>query len=184
MTNDKLLFVLSDGMGTGEKAHETGADTIALVETFYRAGFSHSAIFSCVAKLLAMRTEETFSALDVAVMDTRTGEFDFIKQGGRESYVFSKRGVERIEGGALPMGIVGESEPITVRRRTENGDLIVLLSDGVADRLSESDLTEIVGSLQTLNPQVIAEKIVENALKKTDAHADDLTAMVIRVVKN
>lgn len=184
VTPDKLMFVLSDGMGTGEKAHETGVDTITMIETFYRAGFSHSTIFSCVAKLLALRTEETFSALDVAVMDTRTGEFDFIKQGGRESYIFSPRGVEKIEGGSLPMGIVGDTEPITVKRRTSNGDLVVLLSDGVADRLGESDLTEIIGNLSTLNPQVVADKIVENAAQQKDCHADDLTAMVIRVVKN
>lgn len=181
---DKLMFVLSDGMGTGEEAHKTGASTIGLIETFYRAGFGHRTIFGCVAKLLALRTKETFSALDVAVMDTQTGEIDFIKQGGRESYIVTERGVEVIEGGSLPMGIIGESEPIIVRKKLRHNDLAVLLSDGVADRLNATDVTEIIGSLNTLNPQIIAEKIVENAIKKQDGHKDDMTAMTLRIVAN
>lgn len=181
---DKLMFVLSDGMGTGEEAHKTGVGTIGLIETFYRAGFGHKTIFNCVSRLLALRTKETFSALDVAVMDTQTGEIDFIKQGGRESYVVTERGVEVIEGGSLPMGIIGESEPIIVRRKLRHNDLAVLISDGVADRLNETDITEIIGSLNTLNPQIIAEKIVENALRKQDGRKDDMTAMTLRVVDN
>ena len=157
---------------------------MGLIEAFYKAGFSHSTIFACVGRLLAFRTEETFSALDVAIMDTQTGEIVFVKQGGRESYLFTAKGAEKIQSGNLPIGIVGEAKPIIVKKKVGEGDIAVLISDGVADRLDENDITEIVGSLGTLNPQTIAEKIVENALKQTDERKDDMTAMVIRVVKN
>lgn len=184
IASDKLMFVLSDGMGTGEEARKTGLGTIGLIETFYRAGFGHRTIFNCVSRLLSLRLKETFSALDVAVMDTQTGEIDFIKQGGRESYLFTEKGVEIIEGGSLPMGIIEDSEPIIVRRKLNHNDLAILVSDGVADKLNGNDMTEIIGSLNTLNPQIIAEKIVENALKKEDGHKDDMTAMALRVVSN
>lgn len=184
VASDKLMFVLSDGMGTGADAKKSGVAAISLIETFYRAGFGHKTIFGCVSRLLALRSKETFSALDVAVMDTRTGEIDFIKQGGRESYVFSSGGVSVIEGGALPMGIIEESEPIIVRKKLNGGDMAVMISDGVADRLNATDVAEIIGGLRTLNPQIVAEKIVENALKRKDGHKDDMTAMVLRVVKN
>lgn len=184
IANDKLMFILSDGMGTGKEAHFTGINTIALIETFYKAGFTHKTIFSCVSKLLALRTKESFSALDVAIMDTQTGEIDFIKQGGRESYVFGKNGVEIIEGGSLPLGIVEGGEPTIERRRLSENDLVVLISDGVADRLSFADMTEIMSGLNTLNPQVVSDKIVENAKNKTDGHSDDMTAMTLRVVRN
>ena len=59
-----------------------------------------------------------------------------------------------------------------------------MISDGVADRLNATDVAEIIGGLRTLNPQIVAEKIVENALKRKDGHKDDMTAMVLRVVKN
>ena len=184
IANDKLMFILSDGMGTGNEARFTGLNTIALIETFYKAGFTHKTIFSCVSKLLALRTKESFSALDVAIMDTKTGEIDFIKQGGRESYLFSKNGVEVIEGGSLPLGIIEGGEPRIERRRLIENDLVILISDGVADRLNSADMTEILSGLNTLNPQVISDKIVENAKNKTDGHVDDMTAMALRVVRN
>ena len=92
--------------------------------------------------------------------------------------------MEIIEGGSLPMGIIEDSEPIIVRRKLNHNDLAILVSDGVADKLNGNDMTEIIGSLNTLNPQIIAEKIVENALKKEDGHKDDMTAMALRVVSN
>jgi stage II sporulation protein E len=184
IASGKLMFILSDGMGTGADAKKTGTLAVNLIETFYRAGFGHKTIFGCVAKLLSLRDKESFSALDVAIMDTQTGEIDFIKQGGRESYVFHAGGVERIEGGTLPMGIVAESEPKIETKKLFDGDIVLLMSDGLCDRLSPTEITEIVIGLNTLNPQIIAEKIIENASRRNSGKTDDMTAMVIRVVGN
>lgn len=183
ISSDKLMFILSDGMGTGKEAKTAGLNAVGLIETFYKAGFSHSTVFSCVGKLLALRQKETFSALDVAILDTQTGEIDFIKQGGRESYFITKNGVEKIDGGSLPLGILEESVPIVVTKSARGNELVVMMSDGVADVLSDSDVTEIVGALNTLNPQTIADKLMENAVKKA-TRKDDMTVMVFRVVKN
>ena len=183
IADDKVMFVLSDGMGTGKEAKKTGASVLALIETFYKAGFGHSTVFGCVSKLLSLRNKESFSALDVGILDTQNGEFDFIKQGGRESYVLSGRGVEKVEGGALPMGILDECEPVIRRCKLTGNELVVMLSDGVADVLTQADLMEIVGNEKTLNPQVLAEKIVLNAVRKEGKRKDDVTALVVRVVK-
>ena len=82
----RLMFVLSDGMGVGESAQKVGFDTLKLIEHFYKAGFSHKSIFTCISRMLALRTNENFSALDIVIVDTQKGNIDFIKQGGRESY--------------------------------------------------------------------------------------------------
>lgn len=183
IASNKLMFVLSDGMGTGTEAKDAGLNAIRLIETFYRAGFSHTTVFECVGRLLALRQKETFSALDVAILDTQTGEIDFIKQGGRESYFVTKNGVETIESESLPLGILEESVPTVNTRTAKGNELVILVSDGVADALNATDVTEIVGALNTLNPQVIADKIVENASKKA-ARRDDMTCIAFRVVQN
>ena len=140
IASDKLMFVLSDGMGTGEEARKTGLGTIGLIETFYRAGFGHRTIFNCVSRLLALRLKETFSALDVAVMDTQTGEIDFIKQGGRESYLFTEKGVEIIEGGSLPMGIIEDSEPIIKIQVWDEENVTYFIQEGSKGiRLDENE---------------------------------------------
>lgn len=183
LSYDKIMFILSDGMGTGAAAEETADSAVKLIKSFYLAGFDHKTVFGCVAKLLSLRKKEDFSALDVVICDTQTGEFDFIKQGGRESYVVSGGNVEVIEGCSLPLGIIEESEPQVVHRRMRGGDTVIVISDGIADRLNYNDVTELLSEIKTTNPQVIAEKVTAAAAQK-EGNKDDMTAIVIRVVKN
>ncbi len=180
---EKIMFVLSDGMGTGKEAERTSDTAVKLIESFYIAGFTHKAVFGCVSKLLSLRKKEDFSALDVLIADTQTGEFDFIKQGGRESYVITRGSLETVEGGTLPLGIIENAEPLVVRKRVRSGDVIIMVSDGIADRIGYSDMTEILFNAKTANPQVIADVILEEA-KKKPGKEDDMTAIVVRVVKN
>ena len=183
LSQEKIMFILSDGMGTGKRAECTADNSVKLIKAFYLAGFDHKTVFSCVSKLLSLRKREDFSALDIVVADTSGADFDFIKQGGRESYLISKGSIETIEGCSLPLGIIEETEPQIVHKKLCGGDVVVLISDGVADRLSYTDMTELFGSLRTINPQVIADEIIKTA-KQKPGKADDMTAIVIRVVKN
>ena len=187
IADDKVIFILSDGMGTGAEANKTGSDSLGLIESFYQAGFNHKTIFSIVAKLLALRESETFSAIDIAVLDTQTAEIDFIKQGGRESYVFTDGGAEAIKSDTLPLGILAESDPKVERRVLTSGNLVVMISDGVADVLTPSDIAETVSSVRSRNPQEIADKIVANTLSKSggkENQKDDITCMCFRITKN
>lgn len=183
LSREKIMFILSDGMGTGKTAEMTADCSVRLIKAFYLAGFDHKTVFSCVAKLLSLRKREDFSALDVVVADTRNADFDFIKQGGRESYLISKGNMEVIEGCSLPLGIIEETKPQIVHKRLKGGDIVVLISDGIADRLSYADMTELFGAIRSINPQVIADEIIRAAEQK-EGKADDMTAIVIRVVKN
>ncbi len=140
-------------------------------------------MFGCVSQLLSLRKREDFSALDVVVADTSNAEFDFIKQGGRESYLISKGNMEVIDGCSLPLGIIEETKPQIDHKRLKGGDIVVLISDGIADRLSYADMTELFGSIRSINPQVIADEIVRAAAQKP-GKIDDMTAIVIRVIKN
>lgn len=179
--NKKSMFLLSDGMGTGTRAHETAALVSRLVETFYKAGFSHETVFANVSGLLALRSQEDFSALDAVVIDLRTAEADFIKQGGRETYLFSGEGYEVIEGDTLPVGIV-ETTPKTLRKKLRPDDLVILMSDGVADALTPSEVAQVVKSVSTKNPKSAADALIENA-KRMAKTPDDMTVVALRIVR-
>lgn len=181
ISRDKIMFVLSDGMGSGQNAYSTANDIIMLIENFYKAGFDHTTILSTIGKLLSLRSKEDFSALDIAIIDTQTGDVDFIKQGGRESYLYDGVSVETVEGGALPIGIIEEAEPQIETRVLQPSQLLIMNSDGVAEYLGKESMSELLSGIGAYNPQHIAEQVVENAKRICGQEKDDMTCMVIRL---
>ena len=112
LSESKFLFAICDGMGSGEKAQETSNVAISLIENFYKAGFDNDTILSSVNKLLLLQREENFSAIDICVVDLDSGIVDIIKMGSPSGYILTKEYIKIVEGGTLPLGIVGESKPL------------------------------------------------------------------------
>lgn len=183
ISRDKIMFILSDGMGSGQNAYTTANDIIMLIENFYKAGFDHKTILSTIGKLLSLRSKEDFSALDIAIIDTQTGDVDFIKQGGRESFLYDGVNIETVEGGALPIGIIEEAEPQIETRIMSPSQLLIMSSDGVLEHLGKDSMSELLQGLGTYNPQHIAEQVIENAKRIGGSCDDDMTCMVIRIAK-
>ncbi|MBO7155982.1 MAG: SpoIIE family protein phosphatase, partial [Clostridia bacterium] len=127
----KVMLTISDGMGHGDGAGRNAKCAISLIESLYKSGFEHETVLRSVEALLKVRNKEEFNAIDIAVIDTETGEVDFIKQGGRAGYVITPDGLEVIKADSLPLGIVEGGAPTTERRKITTSDFIVLISDGV-----------------------------------------------------
>lgn len=184
IAEDKVMLILSDGMGSGQRAHDASMNAIIMIESFYKAGFDHNTVLSCVGRLLGLREEEEFNALDIVVIDVANGHADFIKQGGRESFILSNANVEVVQCGSLPLGIVDEVYPIVEQRKLSDGDIIVLVSDGIADILGVDMIKEILLTSDTVNPQVFAELIVYNAERlRGDRPLDDMSCIAARIIK-
>lgn len=186
ISEDKLMLILSDGMGSGQKAYNSSMNAIAMIESFYKAGFDHNTVLACVGRLLGLREEEDFNALDIVVVDVRTGEADFIKQGGRESFVLSDGTVEVINCGSLPLGIVDDAYPLMEQKQLSDGDIIVLASDGVLDCLGVDMIKDILLTSNTVNPQIFAELLVNNAERMAEEKGvrDDMSCIVGRIIEH
>ncbi len=184
LDGDKVLFAISDGMGSGEKAEQTSELSIGLIENFYKAGFDNDLILSTVNKLLALHKEEIFSALDICVLDEKSGLADFIKMASPNSFVLNEDACQVIETGALPLGIVDESKPLVKKQVVSEKDFVVLVSDGIADSFSSGgELLECIKSIKTKNPQEFADELLERALACNNGYAvDDMTALVVKII--
>jgi Serine phosphatase RsbU, regulator of sigma subunit len=180
VSENKIMLILSDGMGTGRSAGLGSSYAMSLIESFYRAGFDYKTIASSVSKLLSLRGREEFSAVDVAVVDVAEGTVDFIKMGGRESFIVNKGAVEVLECGSLPLGIIEEPAPIVEKRRIGAGSFIVMVSDGVVDYLGRDQLIELLSENKSLNPDSVAENIISE-LKRLNNAGDDASVLVARV---
>lgn len=181
--NGKCIVALCDGMGSGDKAEQMSATSISLVESFYRAGFDNDTILSCVNKLLVGSGNEIFCAMDMVVLDLYNGLADFIKLGASSGLVKNDGKVEIVSGSSLPLGVLEEMTPSVTKKALIGGDMVVLVSDGVADCFKDPDALARVFAEVSLNvPQSIAEVILSKALKRcNNKPADDMTVVVAKL---
>lgn len=185
LKEDKFMVALSDGMGSGKQAETVSSASLSLIESFYKAGLNSELILNTVNRLLAINTEDFFTALDISVIDLKTCTADFIKYGSPYGFIIGESGIRIIEGNSLPLGILEELKPAVCTTELSDGDIVLFLSDGVSDAFGSSG--EILDYLRTVpakNPQALADGIVGRALELSDGKKnDDMTAVAVRIFK-
>ena len=181
----KFMIALSDGMGSGEYAQRVSESTISLLESFYRAKMPSPLVLSTVNRLLTFNKEERFACVDIAVVDLGDGIADVVKIGSPLGFILSGNTVKVLETHSLPMGILDSLHPDTASYQLQENDVLLFLSDGIADAFgSASDLYEVLRSIPTNNPQELADCLLDRALRAYGGNAkDDMTALAVRLFK-
>ena len=180
----KLVVVLSDGMGSGEKACRDSNRVIEMVERLLEAGFSKEAAAQMInGALAASGQEENMSTLDICSMDLYTGECEFLKVGAACTYIKRGQLVDRLSAQNLPLGVFQQIEPEVMSRTLQSGDYVIMLSDGILDALSrglgEEVMPEIIGRMDYTNPNEIANQILTYAIRQSKGQIrDDMTVLV------
>lgn len=183
----RMVTILSDGMGSGEKACSGSERVIELTERLLEAGFRKEAAIQMInGALAAAGQEENMSTLDLCDMNLYTGECEFIKVGAACTYIKRGRLVDRLSTQNFPLGVFGQLEPEVLYRTLQNGDYVIMLSDGVTDALSqgigEEVLPEVIGKLEFSNPGEIANQILAYCLKQSKGKIrDDITVLVVGI---
>ena len=186
----KITLLLSDGMGSGEKACEDSEIVLDLMEKLIEAGYGPKAAANLVnSALIARGEEQNMSTLDICELDLYDGICEFTKVGAAASFIKRDHMVEQISTGTLPLGIFKGVEGDSVRRRLIDGDYVFLLSDGIIDAVEESnykeELCEIISKLEMENPRDLSEALLQIVLRKTGGRIrDDMTVLVLGMWEN
>jgi len=182
---DKFLVALSDGMGSGEDAQKVSSTSLSLIESFYKASLPSPLILSTVNKLLVGSSSEIFTALDVAVVDLKNCKADFIKFGAPYGFIISENSVRIVESSSLPLGVLDDFTPKPSTADLIDGDLILMMTDGVSDSFSSSaDLLEFLRTLPAKNPQTLTDEVMRKALELSNGlKKDDMTALAVRIFR-
>lgn len=182
--NGRMVAVLSDGMGSGEKACDDSERIIEKMERLLEAGFRKETAIRMMNSAMVIQGEEgSFSTVDMASMDLYTGMCEFYKIGAAATYIKRGEEVECISSASLPAGIFHQLEIERSSRQLKSGDFVVLVTDGVTDCLQvpmpEETMQEILGSLDTNNPEQMAKQVLERILICTESKVpDDMTVLV------
>lgn len=175
----KRLFAICDGMGSGEEAHTASLDAIQMIESFYKAGFQNDIVLNLVNRLLKISLDDNYSTLDISVIDTKSGALDIIKLGSASSFIIRRDSVEAVACQSMPAGVLSEVTPTTLRFQLFDGDMVVMMSDGVYDVLDDKGVVDVVDSLRTSNPQTLANELLKRAVE--NGSEDDCTVLVTRL---
>ena len=184
----QCLLMLSDGMGSGRKAHEESAAAIEIFEDFIETGFDKETAIKIVNSVLVLKSnEDSFSTLDICALDLYSGVCEFIKIGASSTYILREGTVQVIKNKSLPMGILSDVEVESTKKRLKDGDILVMVTDGVTDFYDmepekESFLVEVLSQYKGVNPQDIADHVLAAAKEKAGGVIkDDMTVMAARV---
>ena len=185
----RQVAALCDGMGSGEEACKESTMVIELLEELLNAGFPEKTAIQMINTTLVMGREEIhYSTVDMTVFDLYTGACEIIKAGASSTFIRKKDSVEHLSSTSLPIGVMNRIEIDSVTRQLEDGDLIVMVTDGVLDALpvGEQDilLETIIQGSDIRNPKEMAHHVLEQVLAWTGKEpTDDMTVLVIGIWK-
>lgn len=180
LDDGKIIIGLSDGMGTGAAAKEESQSTITLIENLYKAGLKSSLILPLVNKLLCLNNFETYSTLDIGILDRDSGVLDAIKLGAVATYITDGQSVRQINSHALPMGILDTVTPSVESVKLSTSDMVIMLSDGVIDTMGEDAFLNLITYEKSFNPQTVCDRIIS----KCNPPKDDCSVVAFRLSNN
>lgn len=180
----ECVMALSDGMGSGINACKESEMVIELIEKFLETGFQKETAIRMMNSAMVIQGEEgIFSTVDMASMDLYTGMCEFYKIGAATTFIKRGEEVECISSASLPAGIFHQLEIEKSSRQLQDGDFVILVTDGVVDYLHvpmpEETLREILETIETNNPGQMAKQVLERILLFTAGKVpDDMTVLV------
>ncbi|MBQ7942949.1 MAG: SpoIIE family protein phosphatase [Lachnospiraceae bacterium] len=191
-SDGNVVLMISDGMGSGEEACRDSQTVIEFVEKLLEAGFRKEKAFSMInAAVYAGMQCANLTTLDICSVNLHNGEVEFIKAGSAAS--FRKRGtvVDEITSDTLPLGAFSDINPMTQSLQLMDGDVLILMSDGVADCFESKNfenkncLKEIIAQMNIVNPKEIANYLLRYAMNCQGGRIrDDMTILVLGLWEN
>lgn len=185
----RYVVALGDGMGSGVRAHEASERALALLEQLLLSGMEEEqAVHMLNTALVLTEPGEVFTTIDLALLNLHTGEVKLVKAGSCTTFLRSRAAVYVYRSQSLPVGILNEPEPETYCHPMQEGDVLLMISDGVLDQMPEPKQAErwirryLLQSREE-DPQRMAEEIRAILMPHLPLVEDDQTILTVRIEK-
>ena len=188
------LIAISDGMGSGEEAAKDSERLLDLLDKFMETGFHVDKAGTLLNSLICLNnTEDHTVTLDTCEIDLYQGTCRFLKYGAGASFIKRGKHIWTVSGESLPLGVFSKEEPDENAYGLEDGDYLIMMTDGVLDAFS-SDYTldgnigclkEFLADLSFENPRQMAVMIINAAITRAGGRIrDDMTVIVFGIFAN
>lgn len=185
MPGGKKGILLSDGMGSGERAFQESKTAIELAEELLETGVSPELIVEMINAAMVTGAEEVeFATLDLCVLDLYQGLATFIKAGSATTYIKSKSKIRSYDAASLPLGVMATTEFDVYHTMLGDETYIVMMTDGVTELipidLRECYVETFLKCVKVKNPNEIAKELLEGLLRlQGEEIKDDMMVLVI-----
>ena len=190
LADGKYLLAISDGMGSGSEASKNSKIAISMLERLLSSGFDKETSINLInAAIMNANKEEMYATLDIEILDLYAGKMEILKNGACPTYVKRNKNVTIIKSNSLPTGIMSEINIDTYDKDLENGDIVVICSDGIIESNKEYANKELwikylLEEIQTDSPEKIADIILHEAIDNDFGKAkDDMSVIAFKVNK-
>ena len=157
------------------------------MEKMLEAGYSVDAAIGMVnTALFSLGEDKNHPTLDICEVDLYRGSCSLRKVGGAVTFLKSGSDVEQLTTGSLPLGIFQQVKVEPIRKELQDGDYLIMVSDGVVDAFRSEEYEDtMVSAIETIrdsNPGEIAERLLRIALRVCGGKIqDDMTIGVIGI---
>ncbi|AAK81141.1 stage II sporulation protein E [Clostridium acetobutylicum] len=182
-------IIISDGMGHGVQAEKESRAVIDLIEKFNESSLNRTMAINTVNSIMTLKFEEDekFSTVDLCSVDLYSGDAEFIKVGGVTSFIKKKDKIEVINAKTLPIGVLDTVDMEVNHKKVENGDMIVMISDGVVNYDDENAgkvnwIIDFLKNSSANKPKELGEAMLKKAIELSGGKAkDDITIIISKV---
>ncbi len=185
--DNRYAIAISDGMGSGESAARESEVVINLIKKLLLAGFDKMAALRLINSALVLKNgDEAFATIDLMLADLVTGVAEFVKIGAATGYIKREESIESIFCSTLPAGILTEADIQMSKKRLSHGDVVILVSDGVAN--AKKNTNWVCEALMGMDADEDADAIAEIILKEAVIHRrgkvdDDMTVIAAKILE-
>lgn len=188
LEDGKYLLVISDGMGSGKEAKQSSKFVVNTLNNLLAKGFEEDDVVNLINSELNLNKEdEMYASVDMSVFDLYSGTLSLMKNGACNTYIKTNKKVNIYPSDGMPIGIVND---INLSRNTielNEGDIVLMCSDGlleVQDEIKKDWIADFLKNVNTNNVQKIADLIVSEAIDNSYGIAkDDITVIVAKIIR-
>ncbi|MFW6371733.1 MAG: PP2C family protein-serine/threonine phosphatase [Bacteroidota bacterium] len=172
----RLGFVIGDVSGKGISA----AIFMAVSRTLIRAtGLKGDSVSECMQYVNNLLCKESVSSMFVTVfygiLNTRSGEIDYVNAGHNPPYLLASGGISKVEmTNGLALGVLDDFTFESKKLQMKKGDRLLLFTDGVIEAFNQEETAYGEDRFENfLNENT--ELPVESLIKKSFADVNDFS---------
>lgn len=190
LDDGKYLIAISDGMGSGQTARKASKTAVSMLSKMLSSGFDKDTSLELINSSMYINSkEDTYATLDVAILDLYSGNMEFMKNSACPTFIKNKKNVNVVKAMSLPAGILDEIDLVVYDKDLNDGDIIVMCTDGILEANENYENKEIwvknlLEEIETDNVQRVADILLKQATDYAGGlPKDDMTVIAIKVKK-